>query len=47
MTFIFLNLIKKLPKNRGVVIVKHANPSGVSIEKDKLKSYISALIVIL
>ena len=37
-----LNLIKKLPKNRGVVIVKHANPSGVSIEKDKLKSYISA-----
>ncbi len=41
--FASLNLSKTLPKNKGVVIVKHTNPSGVSIEKNKLKSYISAL----
>ena len=40
--FASLNLSKKLPKNKGVVIVKHANPSGVSIEKNHLKSYLSA-----
>ena len=34
---------KTLPKNKGVVIVKHANPSGVSIEKNNLKSYLSAM----
>ena len=32
-----------MPKNRGVVIVKHSNPCGVSIEKNKLKSYTSAI----
>tara|TARA_B100000029_G_scaffold208875_1_gene206724 strand:- start:7140 stop:8678 length:1539 start_codon:yes stop_codon:yes gene_type:complete len=41
--FSCLNLIKTLPKNKGVVIVKHTNPSGVSIENDHLKSYISAI----
>ncbi len=41
--FACLNLTKTLPRNRGVVIVKHANPSGVSIEKDHLKSYKSAM----
>tara|TARA_B100001121_G_scaffold297922_1_gene304919 strand:+ start:131 stop:1669 length:1539 start_codon:yes stop_codon:yes gene_type:complete len=41
--FACLNLTKTLPKNRGVVIVKHANPSGVSIEKNQLKSYKSAM----
>ena len=34
---------KSLPNNNGVVIVKHANPCGVSIIKDKLKCYKSAL----
>ncbi len=38
-----LNISKSLPKNIGVVIVKHANPCGVSIIKDKLKCYKSAL----
>ena len=41
--FASLNLSKILPKNKGVVIVKHANPSGVSIEKNHLKSYMSAM----
>ena len=41
--FTALTISKSLPKNRGVVIVKHANPCGVSIEKDKIKSYQSAL----
>ena len=38
-----LTISKSLPKNTGVVIVKHANPCGVSIHKDKLKCYHSAL----
>ena len=41
--FACLNLSKSLPKNRGTVIVKHTNPSGVSIETDHLKSYLSAM----
>ena len=41
--FASLYLLNTLPTNKGVVIVKHANPSGVSIEKDKLKSYVSAM----
>ncbi len=41
--FACLNLSKTLPKNRGTVIVKHANPSGVSIEKNHLQSYLSAM----
>ncbi len=42
-TFAALNISKSLKKNLGVVIVKHANPCGVSINKDKLKCYKSAL----
>ena len=38
-----LTISKSLPENNGVVIVKHANPCGVSIIKDKLKCYQSAL----
>ncbi len=38
-----LRIIKTFPKNKGTVIVKHTNPSGVSIENDHLKSYLSAL----
>ena len=41
--FACLNLSKTLPKNRGTVVVKHANPSGVSIETNHLKSYLSAM----
>ena len=41
--FSALNISKSLPKNLGTVIVKHANPCGVSINKDKLKSYKLAL----
>ena len=38
-----LTISKSLPNDNGVVIVKHANPCGVSIIKDKLKCYKSAL----
>ena len=38
-----LNISKSLPKNTGTVIIKHANPCGVSIKKNKLISYKSAL----
>ena len=38
-----LTISKSFPKNTGVVIIKHANPCGVSIIKDKLKCYHSAL----
>jgi len=38
-----LTLSKSLPKETGVVIVKHSNPCGVSIIKDKIKCYQSAL----
>ena len=41
--FACLNLSKRLPENIGTVIVKHANPSGVSIENNKLESYFSAI----
>jgi len=41
--FSALSISKSLPKNLGTVIVKHANPCGVSINKDNLKSYQSAL----
>ncbi len=40
--FSALAISKSLPKNRGTVIVKHANPCGVSILKDKVSSYKSA-----
>ncbi len=38
-----LTISKSLPKNTGTVIVKHANPCGVSILKNSLESYKSAL----
>jgi len=41
--FAALTISKSLPKNRGVVIVKHANPCGVSILKDKLQCYKAAI----
>jgi len=41
--FSALTISKSLPANSGTVIVKHANPCGVSIHKDILKSYKLAL----
>ena len=41
--FSALTISKSFPKNIGTVIVKHANPCGVSIEKKQLNSYQSAL----
>ena len=41
--FSALTISKSLPKNLGTVIVKHANPCGVSICKNSLKSYKLAL----
>ena len=38
-----LTISKSFPKNKGVVIVKHANPCGVSIVKDKVKCFKLAL----
>jgi len=40
--FSALAISKSLPKNRGTVIIKHANPCGVSILKNKIDSYKSA-----
>ena len=41
--FAALTISKSLPKNVGTVIIKHANPCGVSIKKNPLESYKSAL----
>ena len=41
--FSALTISKSLPKNNGTVIVKHANPCGVSVLKDGIESYKSAL----
>jgi phosphoribosylaminoimidazolecarboxamide formyltransferase/IMP cyclohydrolase len=41
--FAALTISKSLPNNTGTVIVKHANPCGVSIKKNNLQSYIAAL----
>jgi phosphoribosylaminoimidazolecarboxamide formyltransferase / IMP cyclohydrolase len=41
--FSAITISKSLPKNSGTVIVKHANPCGVSINKNILKSYQLAL----
>ena len=38
-----LSILKNLKKNEGTVIIKHANPCGVSIEKNQLKSFKNAL----
>ena len=41
--FAALTISKSLPKNTGLVIIKHANPCGVSINKKHLDSYKAAL----
>ncbi len=41
--FSALCVSKSLPKNIGTAIVKHGNPCGVSIKKNHLESYKSAL----
>ncbi len=41
--FSALLISKSFPKNIGTVIVKHANPCGVSINKNRIKSYKLAL----
>ena len=38
-----LNVTKLLPNNKGVAIIKHANPCGVSINQNKIKSFKEAL----
>ncbi len=38
-----LGISKTLPKNNGVAIIKHANPCGVSINPNKIKSFKEAL----
>ena len=39
-----LSIMKSFKKNEGAVIIKHANPSGVSAEKDQLTSFKNALM---
>ena len=39
-----LAIIGSFKKNEGAVIIKHANPCGVSLEKDQLKSFKNALM---
>ena len=41
--FAALTISKSLPKNTGTVIIKHANPCGVSIIKNNVECYKSAL----
>ena len=41
--FSALTISKSLPNNKGTVIVKHANPCGISIKTNHLDSYKSAL----
>ena len=41
--FAALTVSKSLPKNSGITIIKHANPCGVSIKKNNLECYKSAL----
>ena len=38
-----LSTTKLLPDNKGVAIIKHANPCGVSINQNKVKSFKEAL----
>ena len=39
-----LSILETLKKNEGIVIIKHANPCGVSTEKDQIRSFKNALI---
>ena len=41
--FSALTISRSLPANKGVVIVKHTNPCGVSILNNNIKSYENAL----
>ncbi len=41
--FSALTISKSFPKNVGTVIVKHANPCGVSIKQNQVNSYLAAL----
>ena len=41
--FSALTISKSFPKNEGTVIVKHANPCGVSIKQNQVNSYLAAL----
>ena len=41
--FAAVKILSSLKKNQSTVIVKHANPCGVSINKNHLTSYKSAL----
>ena len=41
--FSAISISRSLPKNVGTTIVKHANPCGVSINKNKIKSFELAL----
>ena len=41
--FAALKISKSLPRNTGTVIIKHANPCGVSSLKDNVKCYKAAL----
>ena len=38
-----LAIVSSFKKNQGTVIIKHTNPCGVSIEKDRVKSFKNAL----
>jgi len=38
-----ISIINTFKKNQGTVIIKHANPCGVSIEKNQIKSFKNAL----
>ena len=38
-----ISISNSFPKNVGTVIVKHSNPCGVSIEKNKIKSLRQAM----
>jgi len=39
-----LNILSSFKKNEGVVIIKHANPSGVSLAKNQYKSFQEAFM---
>ena len=39
-----LEIINSFKKNEGTVIIKHANPCGISAEKNQLSSYKNALL---
>tara|TARA_Y100001970_G_scaffold240086_1_gene302563 strand:- start:1407 stop:2948 length:1542 start_codon:yes stop_codon:yes gene_type:complete len=38
-----LEILNSLKENKGTVIIKHANPSGISIDNNQVKSYKNAI----